>query len=563
MTSTPDSARPGTGPASIRVAAGDADADAMARTFIRAWRDAYPGVVPGTVLDGLDQARTASWLSGLISRRDSCTDIAEQAGTVAGFVRYAVQPDDPAAGYVAGLYVDPAHSGQGIGRALLRHAERRLQQSGCTRVGLHVFEANDRARRMYARAGYMPDGTSRTEPQYRGPEIGLVKILLPDPPRRPVPPPQLAATYRAQPGRPAGGYAEVSRLLLRALAAGIPPAAAIEVRTPEGPAYSAAGGWARLPADGEEPVTAGADTLFDLASLTKVVATLPLVLLLHQQGRWSIDDPVCRWLPGAPGSPVTISDCLLHAGGLVPFRQYYRTCRDPGELKSAVTAELAAAEPGGAVRYSDVGFMLLGWAVEECAGEPLDRLFAREVAGPLGMTATGYLPQAGRAPVAATEEDGDQRLVPGLICGTVHDGNAFALRGVSGHAGVFGTAADLGRYAAAWLAPRDHPFLSPATLELVTARSARTGDQQRVLGWRTSPAEWGEWPAGTLWHTGFTGTSLLIAPALRTTVVLLANAAHPVRRLPETAALRADLHQAVLAAAGGLRSRPQPGIVSR
>ena len=119
----------------------------------------------------------------------------------------------------------------------------------------------------------------------------------------------------------------MSRLLLDQLGVGFPPAAAVQVCTPDSTPYAAAGGWARLAdANLSDPVPADAETLFDLASLTKVVATLPLVLLLHQRGQWSIDDPVARWLPGAPWSPVTISQCLLHVSGLVPHRPYYETC---------------------------------------------------------------------------------------------------------------------------------------------------------------------------------------------------------------------------------------------
>jgi serine-type D-Ala-D-Ala carboxypeptidase len=140
----------------------------------------------------------------------------------------------------------------------------------------------------------------------------------------------------------------------------------------------------------------------------------------------------------------------------VPFRQYYRTSPDAASIKNAVVADLSGAAVSE-VSYSDVGFMLLGWAVEACAGEPLARLFAREVAGPLSMTSTGYLPHAPRPDIAATEPDGDQRLDGGLIWGEVHDGNAFALGGVSGHAGLFGTSVDLGRYAAALLTPRSSP----------------------------------------------------------------------------------------------------------
>jgi serine-type D-Ala-D-Ala carboxypeptidase len=357
----------------------------------------------------------------------------------------------------------------------------------------------------------------------------------------PPPPPRLAACYQA----PADGYPEVSRLLLGHLADGFPPAVSVRVCTSGGSPYSAAGGWARLADAGfPAPIPADGDTLFDLASLTKVVATLPLVLLLHQRGQWSIDDQVARWLPGAPRSPVTISDCLLHVAGLVPHRPYYATCGDPAEIRRAVTAELADAVPGQ-ISYSDLGFMLLGWAVEECAGEPLAELADREVLGPLGMTSTGYRPQAPLRRIAATEADGDQRPGSGVVWGEVHDGNAYALGGVSGHAGLFGTAADLGRFAGALLAPDRHPVISAETIALMTSRRAGTGAEARVLGWRLRPDSWGDWPDGTIWHTGFTGTSLLIAPALDVAVVLLSNAVHPVRRLDQIGAFRAGIHAAV------------------
>jgi serine-type D-Ala-D-Ala carboxypeptidase len=357
--------------------------------------------------------------------------------------------------------------------------------------------------------------------------------------------PRLAASYRALPGHPAEGYPAVSRLLVGRLVHGFPPAIAVRVRTSEGSPYAAAGGWARLADAGSaEGVPADADTLFDLASLTKVVATLPLVLLLHQRGRWSIDDPVARWLPGAPRSPVTIGHCLLHVAGLAPHRPYYAARADPGEIRAAVTAELADAVPGP-VSYSDLGFMLLGWAVEECAGEPLEELADREVLAPLGMTSTGYQPQAPLPRIAATEAGGDERPGIDMVWGQVHDENAFALGGVSGHAGLFGTAADLGRFAGALLTPDRHPVLSAQTIALMTARRAGAGAEPRVLGWRLRPETWGDWPDGTIWHTGFTGTSLLIAPALDAAVVLLSNAVHPVRRPDQIGAFRAEIHRAV------------------
>jgi CubicO group peptidase (beta-lactamase class C family) len=364
-----------------------------------------------------------------------------------------------------------------------------------------------------------------------------------------VPPPRFTAVCESLPGRPADGYQAVSGLLLGYLRAGFPPAVAAEVRTAAGRCYAAAGGWAKLAGtdDGAPaaPVAATDGTLFDLASLTKVVATLPLVLLLHQRGRWSIDDPVGRWLPGAPSSPVRISDCLLHISGLVPHREFYLTCASPADIRQAVIAELASAVPGGLVSYSDLGFMLLGWAIEERTGEPLDVLARREVLDPLGMTCTTYRPAAPLSQIAATEAGGDQRSRPGLTWGQVHDGNAFALGGVSGHAGLFGTAGDLGRYAAALLTPGQHPVLNEATIELITSRRAGAADTSRVLGWLIDPPGLGDWPAGTLWHTGFTGTSLLISPAADTAVALLANAVHPVRRPDEIGPFRAQVHRAI------------------
>lgn len=367
------------------------------------------------------------------------------------------------------------------------------------------------------------------------------------PGRDPVPPASLTATYQALPFRPADGFARVSQVLMRQLAGGFPPAAGLHVCTSAGPWYTAAGGWSVLAQPPDSSIAADDGTLFDLASLTKVVATLPLVLLLHQRGQLSIDDPVSRWLPGAPTSPVTISDCLLHTAGLVPHRPYYEMHQTPADIKRAVIGELADARPGP-VSYSDLGFMLLGWAAEACADEPLDRLVSREVLAPLGMTATSYLPSVPVSRIAATEQDGYERSVRGLAWGTVHDGNAFALGGISGHAGLFGPVGDLGRYAAALLRPAEHPVLSAETIALMTTRQAGAGGEKRVLGWRLHPENWGRWPAGTLWHTGFTGTSLLIAPDLDVAVALLTNAVHPVRRPAEMPAPRGRIHREVRAA---------------
>ncbi len=348
---------------------------------------------------------------------------------------------------------------------------------------------------------------------------------------------RLDAEYRG------AGFTEVSRLLLSGLDAGVPPGVAMRISTPSSLLYAAAGGSANV----IDAVPADSGTLFDLASLTKVVATVPLVLLLHQRGAWSIDDPIARWLPDAPRSPATIRQCLTHTSGLVPHRPFFAEATGQGAIRAAVVAELPSAS-GGPVSYSDLGYMLLGWAAQECAGSPLEVLVSREILGPLGMASTGYRPAASRTRIAATEADGDQRLEPGLIWGQVHDGNAYALGGVSGHAGLFGTAADLSRFAEALLRPERHPVLSTSTISLMMSRQAGSGDDMRAIGWRLRPAVsgWGRWPTGTIWHTGFTGTSLLIAPVLDVAVVLLANAVHPARRLAEMTEFRRAVHRAVV-----------------
>ena len=412
-----------------------------------------------------------------------------------------------------------------------------------------LAEADGSVRAALAAAGHRDDDGFGPAGTASEPAPGYSRLVTT------VPPPALTAVYGSLPGHPAGGYPAVSGLLMRYLSDGFPPAIAVEVRTAAGLSYAAAGGWAKLAGADDQPraapVPATPSTLFDLASLTKVVGTLPLALLLHQQGRWSIDDPVGRWLPGAPPSPVTIGDCLLHSSGIAAHRMFYLMFERAADIRQAVIAELASAIPAGVVSYSDLGFMLLGWAVEECAGEPLDVLVRREVLDPLGMTNTTYRPQAPLSQIAATEAGGDQRSRPGPAWGAVHDGNAFALGGVSGHAGLFGTARDLGRYAAALLTPARHPVLSAATLELMTSRRAGTGESARVLGWRIDPSGLGDWPAGTLWHTGFTGTSLLISPAADTAAVLLANAVHPVRRPDDIGLFRAQVHKAIRAASAG------------
>jgi CubicO group peptidase (beta-lactamase class C family) len=280
-----------------------------------------------------------------------------------------------------------------------------------------------------------------------------------------------------------------------------------------------------------------------------VICTVPLVLALAQRGAWDLDDALARWSDGFPNADVTLRQLLTHTSGLPDHREFYRLSGGPGAIREAVYAEAAVALRPGQVRYSDLGFMLLGWAVEQCANTPLDELFQTIVASPLGIAATRFRPTPSEREItAATELDGDQRLAPGLVWGEVHDGNAWALGGVAGHAGLFGPAEDLVRYVRPLLKPEAHPVLSAESIAEMTRLQAGAPPDVRALGWRLDASDWGHWPERTFWHTGFTGTSLLIAPELGSAVVLLMGGVHPKRQLERQLALRAAVHREILSA---------------
>jgi CubicO group peptidase (beta-lactamase class C family) len=258
---------------------------------------------------------------------------------------------------------------------------------------------------------------------------------------------------------------------------------------------------------------------------------------------FSLEDPVQRWLAGFPCSDTTLLHLITHTSGLIAHRPFFEHFRGRAAIEAAVLDEAAGSVPGRAVLYSDLNFMLLGWVLEGCGGAPLDDLFAREIAAPLSMSRTGFRPPPATE-TAATELDGDQRLVPGLVWGEVHDGNCWALGGVAGHAGLFGPLDDLTTFTR-HLLTADSPVLTPAALGAITTRRAGQPPDVRALGWRLQPEGWGDWPADTLWHTGFTGTSLLVSRSIGLGVVLLTNAIHPTRRIEQQAEVRAVIHRLV------------------
>ena len=283
------------------------------------------------------------------------------------------------------------------------------------------------------------------------------------------------------------------------------------------------------------------DTIFDAASLTKVVATTTSVLKLLEEGRIRLADRVTVYLPEFQGgkSDITIRHLLTHYSGLRPDLDLdpawsgYET----GIRKALI--DKPVNEPGTKFVYSDINFILLGEIVRRVSGKPLD-VYAREaVFEPLGMTETRFNPPAEwKNRIAPTEKLKGETL---SLRGTVHDETTRFMGGVAGHAGLFTTAADLAKFASMILRKGD-PVLSPLTVAAATRPQSPAGmTAVRGLGWDIDSPYAGNrgdlFPIGSFGHTGFTGTSLWIDPASESYVILLANAVHPFRR-PAITSLR-------------------------
>lgn len=291
-------------------------------------------------------------------------------------------------------------------------------------------------------------------------------------------------------------------------------------------------------------------TIYDLASLTKVVATTTAIMILYDEGRIRLDDPAWRYVAGFSGGAkdrVTVRQLLTHRAGLPAGRDLWRIARTPAEARQAVIDTKLEWAPGTHYEYSDLGADLLGFIVEAAAQEPLHRFLQRRVYGPLGMTDTEFRPSASLFDRIAPTEVTPPRGYP--LRGEVHDENAFALGGVAGHAGLFSTATDLSIFAQMLLNGGSYNgvrIVSEPTVQLFTKRAAGS----RALGWDTcnQKGSCGEYLSESAFgHTGFTGTSLWIDPEREMFVILLTNRVHAARaRRPAKviADVRADLADA-------------------
>ncbi|HEY8232882.1 MAG TPA: serine hydrolase domain-containing protein [Vicinamibacteria bacterium] len=375
-----------------------------------------------------------------------------------------------------------------------------------------------------------------------------------------------AAAPEGQPpeGFRAGGLEAVDAIVRDAIAARAFPGGVVAIGRRGSLAHLRAFG--KLSYDAEAAAVQP-DTIYDLASLTKVVATTTLAMILVDEAKLDIDDRVSDFFPAFTGSGkerVRLRDLMTHSGGLEWWAPLYKDLKGKAAYVDRIVAMPLAYEPGSKAVYSDLGIILLGAVIERLEGAPLDELCRRRVTGPLGMKDTMYVPDAGLvARIAPTENDPWRGR---LLRGEVHDENCAALGGVSGHAGLFGTAPDLARLATVlldegrWEGKR---IVTRATIELFTKR-AGVPLASRALDWDTpanekserssTPGAPGYTAAGSLLsarsfgHTGFTGTSMWMDPERELYVILLTNRVHPTRENNAIRAVRAQVADAAVRA---------------
>ena len=305
------------------------------------------------------------------------------------------------------------------------------------------------------------------------------------------------------------------------------------------------------------PARPDSETVYDLASLSKVIGLTTAMMMAVDEHRIDLDAPIQRYVPAFQGvnkDRVTVRHLLTHSSGLPAWRALYREAADRASAMALADTTPLDTLPGARMVYSDLGAIVLTQAIERVYGTRIDSLLAQRLFGPLGMTSTRYLPPpewAGR--IAPTEDDPWRGRV---LLGEVHDENAARLDGVSGHAGIFSDTRDLLVFAD-WLlsglrAPGARPPgvpEPPKSLAAFVQRQELPPGSSRALGWDT-PSDLSS--AGTLLgatsfgHTGFTGTSIWVDPARGLAIVLLSNRVHPTRKNAKWGPVRRGLADRVV-----------------
>jgi len=293
------------------------------------------------------------------------------------------------------------------------------------------------------------------------------------------------------------------------------------------------------------------ETLFDLASLTKVIATTTMAMILYERGLLDLDTALVAVVGEFSGEDprrdeVTLRMLLAHSSGLPAYEKLFLRAQTRDELLAAAFATPLACDPASRAEYSDIGFILLGVALERLADESLDRFCQREVFGPLGMTHTTFNPgQELRSAIPPTADD--QSFRHRIIQGEVQDENASVLGGIAAHAGLFSNAQDIAIFAHALL-QGGQPILRPETVSLFSTRELSPPGTSRALGWDTpsSPSQSGRFLSPRSYgHLGYTGTSLWIDPARNFSVTLLTNRTWPDCANQAIKQIRPRFHDAV------------------
>jgi CubicO group peptidase (beta-lactamase class C family) len=294
--------------------------------------------------------------------------------------------------------------------------------------------------------------------------------------------------------------------------------------------------------------------IFDIASLTKVVATTAMAMILYERGVLDLEAPVAAIVPEFASaderrSDVTLRMLLAHSSGLPAYEKLFLRAKTREELLRAAFATELTADPGTRAEYSDIGFIVLGIALERLADEPLDRFCQREVFGPLAMSHTTFNPAKTLSETIPPTAD-DRTFRHRVIQGEVQDENASVLGGVAGHAGLFSTAEDLARFAHTIL-NGGRPILRPETIAVFAHREAVPAGTSRALGWDTpsAPSQSGKYfSARSFGHLGYTGTSLWIDPERHLSITLLTNRTWPDCKNEAIKRVRPAVHDAIVEA---------------
>jgi len=303
----------------------------------------------------------------------------------------------------------------------------------------------------------------------------------------------------------------------------------------------------RFAYDEDSPVVRP-ETVFDLASVTKAVATTTIAMLLFERGTLKLDAKVSeffREFQDGGKQDVTVRMLLSHSSGLPAYEKLFLRCKTREELMGAAAAAPLVYPPGTRSEYSDLGFVLLGEILAELGAEDLATFAGRDIFAPLGMMSTTYCPVE-RAEIPPTQDDHEFRKR--MIQGEVDDENASVMGGVAGHAGLFANAYDLARFAECMLRGGS-PILQADTVRVFTTRQTSPTGTSFALGWDTPsrPSQSGKLLSDAAYgHLGFTGTSLWIDPERRLSVTLLTNRTWPHRESQAIKQLRPAVHDAIV-----------------